>query len=85
MQTPLNLKSEMALIEEIQQKFKMSYHQADNAAQWLTGNGELGGVVEGLLYDFYIDSGEMPYGVAKARTGDPKEWIYQQLKGLFNL
>lgn len=27
------------------------------------------------LFDYYSDIGEMPYGVAKARTGDPFEWI----------
>ena len=27
------------------------------------------------LYDYYVHSGEMPYGVAKAREGDPHEWV----------
>lgn len=27
------------------------------------------------LYDYYIDAGEMPYGVAKAREGDPYQWV----------
>ena len=27
------------------------------------------------LFDYYLASGEMPYGVAKARTGDPENWI----------
>ena len=31
------------------------------------------------LFDYYSESGEMPYGVQKARTGDPYEWITQQL------
>lgn len=31
------------------------------------------------LFDYYCDNGEMPYGVAKARTGDPFEWITQRL------
>ena len=31
------------------------------------------------LFDYYSDSGEMPYGTAKARTGDPYEWITQRL------
>lgn len=31
------------------------------------------------LFDYYFLHGEMPYGVAKARTGDPFEWITQQL------
>jgi hypothetical protein len=27
------------------------------------------------LFDYYMDKGEIPYGVAKGRTGDPYEWI----------
>lgn len=30
------------------------------------------------LYDYYLD--EMPYGTAKARDGDPYEWIYDKLE-----
>lgn len=30
------------------------------------------------LYDYYLDSGDMPYGVAKARDGDPSEWVSKQ-------
>lgn len=31
------------------------------------------------LYEYYLSSGEMPYGVAKARTGDPYNWIAERL------
>ena len=31
------------------------------------------------LYDYYSDKGEIPYGIAKARTGDPYEWISNRL------
>lgn len=27
------------------------------------------------LHDYYMDHGEMPYGVSKARDGDPFEWV----------
>mgnify|MGYP003418425160 CR=1 FL=1 len=30
------------------------------------------------LYDHYLNAGEMPYGVAKARTGDPVQWVAEQ-------
>lgn len=30
------------------------------------------------LYDYYNDHGEMPYGVAKARDGDPYEWVHMR-------
>lgn len=31
------------------------------------------------LYSLYLNSGEMPYGVAKARDGDPSQWISDKL------
>ena len=31
------------------------------------------------LYDYYVNSGEMPYGVMKARTGMPDEWIIERV------
>lgn len=27
------------------------------------------------FFDHYLSTGELPYGVAKARTGDPYHWI----------
>lgn len=27
------------------------------------------------LYEYYFLNGEMPYGVAKARDGDPMQWV----------
>ena len=35
------------------------------------------------LYTYFLDSGEMPYGVAKARTGDPGTWLYERIAGFF--
>jgi hypothetical protein len=32
------------------------------------------------LYTYYTESGEMPYGTAKARDGDPDQWIFAQLE-----
>jgi len=34
------------------------------------------------LYEYFCNSGEMPYGVAKARTGDPDVWILEYLEEL---
>lgn len=31
------------------------------------------------LFDYYSDAGEIPYGIAKGRDGDPVEWITQRL------
>ena len=31
------------------------------------------------LFNYFLDAGEMPYGVAKFRTGEADEWILEQL------
>jgi hypothetical protein len=40
---------------------------------------EYGSEVFEDLYGYYMDSGEMPYGVMKARTGDPDVWIVDRV------
>jgi len=40
---------------------------------------EYGSEVYEDLYDYYANSGEMPYGVMKAREGTPDEWIVDRL------
>ena len=36
------------------------------------------------LFEHYSGSGEMPYGTMKARTGDPWNWITDQLSKELN-
>ena len=55
-------------LEHIIKKFK---HETKN---FLAGN-DLDSDLYDALYDYYSDNGEMPYGVAKARDGDPYQWI----------
>jgi len=31
------------------------------------------------LFDHYASSGDMPYGIMKARDGDPDEWLNEKL------
>ena len=38
--------------------------------------------VRDTLLNYYMDSGEMPYGTAKARTGDPDVWVLDRLQTL---
>lgn len=51
---------------------------ADIAA--FTETGELSDKLFEALYEYYLNSGDMPYGVAKARTGDPYTWIAERLE-----
>lgn len=55
-------------IDHIIKRFK---HEVKNFVE----NGELDDDLYHALFDYYSDAGEMPYGVAKARTGDPYNWI----------
>ena len=43
---------------------------------------ELSDELQKTLYDYWMDHG-MPYGIAKARTGDPDQWIADQMHALF--
>ena len=40
---------------------------------------EYGSEVYEDLFSYYMNSGEMPYGVMKARTGMPDEWIIERV------
>ena len=37
-------------------------------------------VVDDVVMDFYMKSNLMPYGVAKARDGDPYAWIAERVE-----
>jgi hypothetical protein len=52
-------------------KFK---HEVKN---FLAGQ-ELSDDLYHALYDYYSDHGEMPYGIAKGRDGDPYEWVHMR-------
>ena len=43
---------------------------------------EVGEPVYDSLFDYYVESGEMPYGTMKARDGDPCEWITYKVADL---
>ena len=36
------------------------------------------------LFGYYMNSGDMPYGIQKARTGMPDVWICDRLTELFD-
>ena len=50
---------------------------------YIEGSDEFyGSEAFGKLYDHFCNSEEMPYGVAKARDGDPVVWILDYLDEL---
>lgn len=40
----------------------------------------IGSDVYDKLFQYYVESGEMPYGIAKAREGDPDQWILDRVQ-----
>ena len=59
-------------LDHILSRFK---HEVKNFVE----DGELDSNLYDALFDHYSNAGEMPYGVAKARTGDPYDWISEKL------
>ena len=55
----------------------------ENIFEWICSNMDSESYQQ--LYDYYTSIGPdgMPYGTAKARTGDPDQWIYHRLESLF--
>lgn len=35
------------------------------------------------LFEYFLSTGEMPYGTAKARDGDPYVWIANKLESMY--
>jgi len=76
----------IVVAEEIQHFFSCSPDQAAEILQY--ANGE---ITEeqfkhdswDLMYEHFLNNGEMPYGVAKARDGDPYEWVGDRVEHLF--
>jgi hypothetical protein len=60
-------------IDHILNRFK---HEVKKFEQ----NGDLDDDLYEALFDYYSDAGEIPYGIAKARDGDPMEWVAQNLQ-----
>lgn len=59
-------------IDHILDRFK---HEVRN----FEAAGDLDDDLYHALYDYYSNNGDMPYGTMKARTGDPYEWVSDQL------
>lgn len=50
----------------------------EDVARYVT-LGEISDEAYARLFDYFLRSGEMPYLTAKARTGDPHEWVANRL------
>jgi hypothetical protein len=59
-------------LQHILDRFKFEVKQFEEG-------GDLDSDLYEALFDYYSNTGEMPYGTMKARTGDPYEWITDRL------
>ena len=62
-------------LQSILQKFPSEVEDLKNG-------GDFADELYDELFEYFMDSGEMPYEVAKARSGDPYEWIHNKLDEL---
>ena len=58
-------------LKHIANRFK---HEVKN----FMNSGNMADNLFDALYDYYLDTGEMPYGIAKAREGDPYAWVEER-------
>ena len=78
---PMKLKESKILKEGVEDVLKRFPHEVKS----FEAGGEIDDDLYYALYDHYLNNGEMPYGVAKARSGDPMEWVCQRLEGELGL
>lgn len=50
----------------------------DDVARYMA-TGDIVEETYARLFDHFLRSGEMPYGTAKARDGDPHQWVANRL------
>ena len=68
-------------LNQIYQEAGLTAEDVCKMPGYLTGKEEFYGTnAFEKLFEYYAFSGEMPYGVAKCRTGVPDEWILDRLE-----
>lgn len=70
------------LLDAIHHEFDVDDDMAWQIAEYVL-TGDDNDKVEAFLYDHFAKSGQMPYGVQKARDGDPASWIADKLSDMF--
>lgn len=70
------------LFAAVSDEFNSSDAMTQDIVDWMI-DGKDNSHVEEFLYDHFANSGQMPYGVMKARTGDPSNWIADKMWSMF--
>lgn len=63
---------------KIEAFLELNQKMGDDILNFANGNGLTERLYD-ALFSYYCSTNEMPYSVAKARTGDPYEWIDNEL------
>ncbi len=73
----------MTLIE-IYNEAGLTENDRSRMPSYIEGEDEFyGSEAYGKLYEYFaFEACEMPYGVAKARTGCPDEWILERIESI---
>lgn len=69
----------MTSMESFGGRRKGDFPFTDEEVVAIIENDDFDGDTYDKLFDYYCNSGEMPYGTAKARDGDPHQWIFDRL------
>ena len=68
---------QIALI--LEERFKISADEAAEIVGWIRGVNQLENELYNYIFMWYCTKELMPYDVARAKTQDPTEWIYNKL------
>jgi hypothetical protein len=71
-------------LDEIYEEAGLTEDEIAEMPEFLDGDGEFyDSTSYDKLYEYFaFETGEMPYGTAKARDGDPDSWILEHLEAL---
>ena len=75
--------TKVEMIAKLLNKFNLTEAQATVLVEALEEGGsidDVDGSIFESVFNFYCANNEMPYGTAKARDGDPYEWIDNALR-----
>lgn len=75
-----NMLSESRLMDDAGETLQHILNRFRAEVRGFEQGGDLDRELYEALYDYYVECGEMPYGVQKARTEDPMQWVAQNLE-----
>ena len=76
----INKLAESRMIDEDKETLEHILDRFKYEVRHFEQGGDLDEHLYDALFDYYSDTGDMPYGVQKAREGDPYEWVAQNLE-----